>query len=211
MRLTNPLLTVNNVVFERDQSVVLDGVSFALHSGDILQIQGGNGSGKTTLLRLLTTALKPTSGDISYYGELVSECRFNYLSTILFLGHQSAIKVSLSVAENVAWMSGQSTATERVKNALTMAKLLDYAQVPCQRLSAGQQRRVALLQLFLSDATIWYLDEPYTALDKEGVDMVNQCMDRHTKSGGAVVLSTHQAVKLGSLRTYSLMSSAEQV
>jgi heme exporter protein A len=60
--------------------------------------------------------------------------------------------------------------------------------------------------LLLSKADIWYLDEPYTALDKEGVEMVNKCMDLHRKRGGAVVLSTHQKVTMDSLRTYSLMS-----
>ncbi len=204
MRLKKPLLSVNNLVFARDHEIVLDNISFELQSGDILQIQGANGSGKTTLLRLLTTALKPTSGDIFYSGELISQCRFTYLSRILFLGHQTGVKLSLSVAQNLAWMSGQKSPTIGFLQALTEAKLSDFADVPCQRLSAGQRRRVALAQLLLSDADIWYLDEPYTALDKEGVEMVNQCMDSHCKRGGAVILSTHQKVTADSVRTFSL-------
>ena len=206
MRLNKPLLSVREIVFVRDHETILDNVSFELQSGDVLQVQGANGSGKTTLLRILTTALRPTSGEILYSGQLVSQCRFNYLSRILFLGHQTGVKLSLSVAQNLAWMSGQNSAADRFAEALKVAALTDYAGVACQKLSAGQQRRVALAQLLLSKADIWYLDEPYTALDKEGVEMVNKCMDLHRKRGGAVVLSTHQKVTMDSLRTYSLMS-----
>ena len=206
MRLNKPLLSVRDIVFVRDHETVLDKINFELQSGDVLQVQGANGSGKTTLLRILTTALRPTSGDILYSGQLVSQCRFNYLSRILFLGHQTGVKLSLSVAQNLAWMSGQNSAADRFAEALKMAALADYAGVACQKLSAGQQRRVALAQLLLSEADIWYLDEPYTALDKEGVEMVNKCMDLHRKRGGAVVLSTHQKVTMDSLRTFSLMS-----
>ena len=206
MRLNKPLLSVREIVFVRDHQTVLDKISFELQSGDVLQVQGANGSGKTTLLRILTTALRPTSGEILYSGQLVSQCRFNYLSRILFLGHQTGVKLSLSVAQNLAWMSGQNSAADRFAEALKVAALADYAAVACQKLSAGQQRRVALAQLLLSEADIWYLDEPYTALDKEGVEMVNKCMDLHRKRGGAVVLSTHQKVTMDSLRTFSLMS-----
>jgi len=206
MRLNKPLLSVRDIVFVRDHETVLDKINFELQSGDVLQVQGANGSGKTTLLRILTTALRPTSGDILYSGQLVSQCRFNYLSRILFLGHQTGVNLSLSVAQNLAWMSGQNSAADRFAEALKVAALTDYARVACQKLSAGQQRRVALAQLLLSEADIWYLDEPYTALDKEGVEMVNKCMDLHRKRGGAVVLSTHQKVTMDSLRTFSLMS-----
>ena len=100
------LLSVKDLCFERDDTQIIDSVCLDLSDGEILQIEGPNGSGKTTLLRLLTSALTPTRGNIYYRGKALSECRFEYLSDLLFLGHQSAVKVTLSAEENLSWMTG---------------------------------------------------------------------------------------------------------
>ena len=80
------LLSVKGLCFERDDILVIDSVCLDLSDGEILQIEGPNGSGKTTLLRLLISALAPTHGDIYYRGARLSECRFEYLSNLLFFG-----------------------------------------------------------------------------------------------------------------------------
>ena len=65
------LIRTENLCFERDEIKVIDRVNLELNSGDLLQVEGCNGSGKTTLLRLLTTAIKPTSGRIFYQLSLI--------------------------------------------------------------------------------------------------------------------------------------------
>ncbi len=60
------------------------------------------------------------------------------------------------------------------------------------QLSAGQQRRVALARLWLSNAALWILDEPLTAIDKEGVDKLMKRFTQHAENGGLVILTTHQ-------------------
>jgi heme exporter protein A len=63
-------------------------------------------------------------------------------------------------------------------------------------MSAGQQRRVSLARLQLSVAPLWILDEPFTALDKQGVADLEQCIDTKVRQGGAVILTTHHALQL---------------
>ena len=70
----------------------------------IFGLLGPNGSGKTTLLRLLTTALQPSEGTILYCGKSIAQCRLEYLSDILFIGHQSAVKLMLTAEENLLWL-----------------------------------------------------------------------------------------------------------
>ena len=202
-------MTVNDLCFERDDIAVINDACLTLNDGEILQIEGPNGSGKTTLLRILTTALQPSGGEILYQGQILSECRFDYLSNILFLGHQSALKLTLTAEENLSWITSELPGSISVLNALERVGLRGYSDIPCHSLSAGQQRRVALARLLLSNAKIWFLDEPFAALDGQGVQFVEQCMERHVNGGGAVMLTTHQPIGMESVRRFSLVDSSD--
>jgi heme exporter protein A len=205
----NPsLITIENLRFERDDTTVVNCDHLHLDAGDILQVEGPNGSGKTTLLRLLTTALQPCEGTILYCGKSIIECRLEYLSDILFIGHQSAVKLSLTAEENLAWMAMSQLDSSSVLNALESLGLAGYTDIPCYKLSAGQKRRVALARLLISDARVWYLDEPFTAIDREGVKLLERCMKDHVSSGGAVVVSTHQDLDLKGVRHYPILGES---
>jgi heme exporter protein A len=206
------LLKVENLAFERDDSCLLEKLNFSLNSGEILQIEGANGSGKTTLLRLLTTALQPSAGNIYYNGNAVTACRYQYLSDILYIGHQPAVKLTLTAEENLRWMVNSSAATNQlsISDALDGVGLSGYSDIPCYALSAGQHRRVALARLLISEAALWYLDEPFTAIDKQGVSFLESRLRQHLEQGGAVVLSSHQDLALNNLRKYSLGSRQGQ-
>ena len=117
------LLTVNDLRFERDDIPVINGACLTLNVGEILQIEGPNGSGKTTLLRILTTALQPSGGEILYRGQILSECRFDYLSNILFLGHQSALKLTLTAEENLSWTTSELPGSVSIMEALEQVGL----------------------------------------------------------------------------------------
>jgi heme exporter protein A len=207
------LLKVENLAFERDDSCLFENINLSLSSGEILQIEGANGSGKTTLLRLLTTALQPTAGSILYSGVALSECRYQYLSDMLFIGHQPAVKLTLTAEENLRWMVASSAKTNQlsISEALDGVGLSGYSDIPCYALSAGQHRRVALARLLISEARLWYLDEPFTAIDKQGVSFLESRLQQHLSGGGAVVLTSHQDLTLNNLRKYSLSARPGQV
>ena len=201
----HPLISVSQLAFERDDILLFADVSFTLAAGDILQIEGPNGSGKTTLFRLLTGTLRPLSGSICYRGTALDECRHEYLSSIFYLSHQPAVKRVLTAEENLRFgVSAGYWSRQQIAETLHRVGLAGYEDVPCYTLSAGQHRRVALARLLLSEAPIWYLDEPYTAIDKQGVAFLEQCMQEHAARGGAVLLSTHQDIAIPGVRKYQL-------
>ncbi len=70
--------------------------------------------------------------------------------------------------------------------------MVGYEDLPVSQLSAGQQRRVALARLWLSPAPLWILDEPLTAIDKQGVSTLLALFVQHAAKGGMVLLTTHQ-------------------
>ena len=198
------LIRTENLCFERDEIKVIDRVNLELNSGDLLQVEGCNGSGKTTLLRLLTTAIKPTSGRIFYQGKKLSDCRYEYCSNIIFIGHQIALKERLTPVENLHWLSPIGLSQDSINRALDLVGLRDFETAPSWSLSAGQKRRVALARLIVSNAKIWFLDEPFTAIDTQGIGLMRQLIDDHVSKGGAVVFSTHQSVDMKNVRRYSL-------
>lgn len=198
------LIRTENLCFERDEIKVIDRVNLELNSGDLLQVEGCNGSGKTTLLRLLTTAIKPTSGRIFYQGKKLSDCRYEYCSNIIFIGHQIALKERLTPVENLNWLSPIGISQDSINRALDLVGLRDFETAPSWSLSAGQKRRVALARLIVSNAKIWFLDEPFTAIDTQGIGLMRQLIDDHVSKGGAVVFSTHQSVDMKNVRRYSL-------
>ena len=201
----NALVSVSRLAFERDDARLFQNVSFDVQAGDILQLEGPNGSGKTTIFRLLTGTLHPCEGEIRYRGTPIRECGDEYLSNVLYLAHQPAVKRVLTPEENLrfGFTSGRWS-RQQIAEVLVRVGLAGYEDVPCYTLSAGQHRRVGLARLLLSDSPVWYLDEPYTAIDKQGVAFLEQCMLEHSRKGGAVILSTHQDIAIESVRKYRL-------
>jgi len=198
------ILKIDNLAFERNDMLLFEPVSFELNSGEAMHIEGANGAGKTTLFQILIKILEPCSGSLNFRGQNFSECHFEYLSDILYIGHQSGVKAALTVEENLRWMSPDNTSTKKITSALQSVGLQHYANIPCYRLSAGQHRRVALARLITTKASLWYLDEPFAALDKEGVAFIEDCMQNHLNQGGAIVFSSHQDTVKIVARSYRL-------
>lgn len=189
------LLELRGIAFERDDRWLFSNLSETVRTGDLLQVAGPNGAGKTTLLRILTTVLRPVSGELLFRGEAVSRCRDRYLAHLLYIGHQPGIKGELTPLENLRWLQclqGGGNRTDDLEAALAQIGLFGYEDVPCHQLSQGQTRRVALARLYLSEAPLWILDEPFAAVDKQGVAHLEALFGQHCARGGAVILSTHQ-------------------
>lgn len=210
--MSKPLLEVRQLYCERDDRVLFDDLNFALNAGEVLQIEGANGSGKTTLLRILSGLTGNYEGDIFWRGEPRAQVRESFNRSLLYFGHQPGVKAILTPLENLQWYSAMHPAidAERVMEALEQVGLKGYEDVPCHTLSAGQNRRVSLARLYLSDAPLWILDEPFTAIDKQGVSQKERLIQHHADQGGAVILTTHHELSLGErLRRINLNQPGE--
>lgn len=205
--MTSPLLELRQLSCERDERVLFSELNVQCHAGDLLQIVGPNGCGKTTLLRALAGISTNYRGEILWRGQPVQQERWGYASELLFLGHLPGIKQALTPLENLRWYSalGTSSNTERSLQALAQLELDAYADTPCYQLSAGQLRRVALARLYLTEASIWILDEPFTAIDKLGVTQLELRFQQHAARGGIVLFTSHQDLHLPGLEHIHLM------
>lgn len=183
-----------NLSCVRDERTLFSGLSFTIEPGEIVQIEGQNGAGKTSLLRILAGLSVPESGEVQWLGESIRRQREQFHQQLLFLGHLPGIKSVLTAYENLVFYQpvNGTAGQEAIYQALEQVGLLGYEDVAVAQLSAGQQRRVALARLWLSSAPLWILDEPLTAIDKQGVVTLMNLFEQHAQQGGMVLLTTHQ-------------------
>lgn len=201
-----PLLALEKVSCQRGSRSIFSNLSLQLNAGQALQIKGANGAGKTSLLRLAAGLLPPELGIVSYLGEPMLTNAHAYRSELLFLGHLAAVKSQLTPLENLQYCvdSRHQFSQQNIMSALAEVGLAGYEDLPCSTFSAGQKRRVALAMLLLSRARVWLLDEPFTAIDKKGVKLLEKWMLAHLAKGGAIILTSHQDVELPGLTTLDL-------
>jgi heme exporter protein A len=187
-------LVITNVACQRGHRYLFKPVSFAVESGSVLHVKGPNGIGKTTLLRCLAGLGRPSSGDITWVNESIFD-NDDYKKALLFLGHKNGIKSSLTVYENLCWSARLTTqpSSMAIKDALAIVGLSAKQHQLADLLSLGQKQRLALASLSLNPASIWILDEPLSALDREGLTIIQILVAGHIARGGILIFTSHQA------------------
>lgn len=183
-------------------------INFEIAGGDALRIAGPNGAGKTSMLRLLCGLSPPAAGEVFWNGQNIRRIREDYCAELLYLGHAVAVKDDLAAWENLQVnerLAGRFAARQAAWDALDAVGLDEIGHLPTRLLSQGQKKRVALARLWLADQPrLWILDEPFTALDLQAVELLCRKMDSHLARGGMVIYTTHQEIALKAGRKLTL-------
>jgi heme exporter protein A len=203
-------LTAHRLACVRDDRPLFRELSFGVAEGEVLQVDGRNGSGKTSLLRILCGLANPAEGEVRWRGQPLARVRSDYWLDLAYLGHAHGVKLELTPIENLRLARALKRPDPQVsiENALERVGLLGFEDVPARSLSAGQCRRVALARLLTTQARVWILDEPLTAIDRRGVADLEALIVAHARAGGIVVLTTHHPVRLSGCRVGSLHLTA---
>lgn len=181
------ILSLQGVDVQRGDFVLCQAVTKKLQAGDVCHLIGENGLGKTTLLSQIAGLLPVVNGVIESPAQMV------------YVSHQLGISSHLTVGQNLRFLLslyGVECDDDELEEALMQVGLQGLQDVPSTQLSAGQMRRVGLARLFVlqaSDAPLWLLDEPLTALDVAMVARLEARIRRFARDGGAVLMTSHQA------------------
>lgn len=185
----NSGLAAAGVAAFRGERLVLRDVDLAVPRGGAMLLLGANGSGKSTLLRVLAGLKRPDAGVIRWDGTDIAD----EPAPAAYLGHLDAIKLGLTVAENLRVVAGGLA----LAPALAAMDLEALRDLPGRLLSAGQRRRLALARLALSPTGgLWLLDEPTLGLDTASVARLGTLFAAHRALGGVIVTATHLPLPL---------------
>tara|TARA_B100001173_G_C16011439_1_gene557896 strand:+ start:603 stop:1235 length:633 start_codon:yes stop_codon:yes gene_type:complete len=200
------ILKAEQLFCERDDRVLFRELSFSARAGEVIQIKGSNGSGKTTLLRVICGLNDNYHGTLKWFNEPIEDNQDDFYSSLIYLGHQVGVNKVLTPVENLRWSVGlrENVTSESIYQALAEIGLRGFEDSQCFSLSAGQQQRVSLSKLLLGTAIIWILDEPFTTLDVDGVQLLEKLLGDHARKGGVALVTTHHELSLPDLKILEL-------
>lgn len=200
LRFCLALLSTNNLSVVKRDRLLFDQINLSVDSGGLLYVKGPNGAGKTSLLRVLTGLVQAEQGQVFFHQENIQDCQQAYQNQLIYFGHKLGVNGTLSAVENLQFwceMHQVNVKQADIYQVLEQLSLVGLEDIPTSNLSAGQQRRVALARFWLKDnASLWILDEPFTALDIQGIDILSTKLVAHLLKGGAVIMTSHQSLEL---------------
>ncbi len=182
----------------RNDLILFSNLDFHIEAGEILQVHGANGSGKTSLLRILCGLALPNAGEVFWIGSNIQDLRSGYLRELNYIGHSNGIKAELTPLENIIAIQALTVQQNNISHlqALEQMGIVEFKDIPVRKLSSGQRRRVALSRLLVTQASLWILDEPFTALDESGKQLTHQLIEKHTQDKGITVIVTHEDLNI---------------
>lgn len=175
----------------RGGRVVFRDLNFAVAAGRLLVVEGPNGAGKTSLLRLIAGFLEPESGRITLGAIADAEERGRKIG---WVGHHDGVKAQLTPRATLAFFANLYGVAPDVAAVLVEVGLARVADLPCQYLSAGQKKRLALARLKICERPVWLMDEPLAALDSGGKNLAASLIAQHCAQGGIALAATHETL-----------------
>ena len=192
------MLLVQNLSLYRSNIKIFDDVNFSLGSGKIIILKGKNGSGKTSLLKTILFLLQPSSGSIYWKSKIIQKSIYDFYNNLTFIGDKNTSIRQLTIAENIIiWKKIflSKVGNEEINNILSILKLDNFKNKKINTLSLGQIKKLELLRLIIENKRYWILDEPFTNLDTETIDIIAQSFEDHCKNEGSILFSTHQDIR----------------
>ena len=203
-------LVVNGLSYERNKTPLFSALTFQVYPGEALHVLGPNGAGKTSLLQILTGLVSPLRGNV-LWNDVPIQRSPGFKQNLLYVSHRLGMKGVLTPFENLylflirreleidgshSLRQITQAVKKKVSDVLEKLGLESCSTSLTHSLSAGQQRRLALAKLLLVKAGYWILDEPFTALDSQGIRLVSSLIEEQLQLGGIVIFSSHQPISL---------------
>ncbi|UCD38227.1 MAG: heme ABC exporter ATP-binding protein CcmA [Fidelibacterota bacterium] len=173
---------------------VLSDVSFSLESGEVVLLFGLNGCGKTTLLRILAGIMRPETGDASLNGQTLFTLDSRWRRDMVYLGHRPIMYPAFTAKENMQLsirLRGQAWAEDKFQDQLRHYNLAGRENEPIRVYSEGMLQRLGLIRLELASWRVALLDEPSSALDVDGADLLQGTIKRWSTENRTVLFTSH--------------------
>ena len=187
------MMTITNLTHYYNKDLALENINLKIKSGEFIAIIGESGSGKSTLLSVLSTLLKPSSGDIVYenmnYKDIknIDDFRKNNIGFI-FQFHY--LINYLSVKENIN-LANEKASKEEIFNLLKLLGIQNLIDKYPNEISGGQRQRVAIARALINNPKIIFADEPTGNLDSKNSLNVFELFKTFANKGTTIIVATH--------------------
>ena len=193
-----PAIEVRGLSKRYNLQPVLKDLSLALADGSLCVLVGSNGAGKTTLLRIIASLVRPDAGCAAIHGAALKG-NAALRRQIGYLGHQTLFYSDLNAFENLthyARLYGLDNVADRVHAGIASVDLVNHQHKPVRTYSRGMLQRLAIARALLHDPAILLLDEPYTGLDKDAAQALDQRLRDLHRPGRALLIAAHHPQRL---------------
>ncbi len=194
------VVRVRNLVKEYATKTALGGVSFDVHSGEIMGLLGPNGAGKSTTMKILTTYLAATSGDVAVDGIDSAEDPVKVRAMLGYLPESTPLYTDMVVYDYLDYVGSMrgfkgAELRKRIGDVIRMVGLQEYVGFQIGTLSKGYRQRVGLAQAMLHNPKVLILDEPTSGLDPNQIVEIRNLIRELGKSH-TVILSSHNLAEV---------------
>jgi len=189
-----PAVEVKHIVKSYADTVAVDDLSFSVPQNEIFGLIGPNGAGKTTTIRMMMDIIKPDSGDITIFGEKLTEASKNKLG---YLPEERGLYSKLTVMDSIIYLASlkgmnRHSAREEANKLLDQTGMLPHGGKKIDELSKGMRQIIQFIVTIIHDPELVILDEPFSGLDPVNTELLKELVIDMKNQGKAVVLSTHQ-------------------
>ena len=188
------MLLAKNLSFKRSNRTIFNDVNFFLGPNKIIAVKGKNGSGKTSFLKTILYLLEPSSGSIYWKGKLLTKNLYDYYKNVTYIADKTSSIKQITVEENLKiWKKIFLSDVDfnQIKDILSVLGLNRYLKTKVARISLGEIKKLEFLRLIIENRKIWILDEPFTNLDTDSVNIIAKTFEDHCRNDGSVVFSSH--------------------
>lgn len=198
------MIKVKKLVKRFGLKTILRGLDFEVQPGEFVALLGPNGAGKTTFLRILASLSRPSLGTVKVAGYSLPHESAKVRARLGVVSHLPLLYPDLTAEENLqfyARMYGLVNYASRITEVLSMVGLEARRKDLVRTFSRGMQQRLAIGRAILHDPDVVLFDEPYTGLDQDASEMLDEVLRSVAAKGRTVVMTSHDLARAEDLAT----------
>jgi heme exporter protein A len=198
------MIEVKTLVKRFGFKTILRGLDFSVAPGEFVALLGPNGAGKTTFLRILATLSRPSMGHVKLAGYSLPNEAALVRAKLGVVSHLPLLYPDLTAEENLRFygrMYGIGNMEDRITNVLKMVGLEPRRRDLVRTFSRGMQQRLAIGRAVIHDPEVMLFDEPYTGLDQDASEMLDDVLRSVAADGRTVVMTSHDLARAEDLAT----------